>query len=224
VNRTISKQLSELNNTFELGIEDIDTKPPLEILKALPDLFKPRLDKVSELEAKLKTAAPADVVAKFEDEKKEMDKKIKALTKNATEWESKYTELDTKVKTNDRTSKISGEWDGALKSVPFATTVDELRREGFISKAKSKYQVLIDDEGKTYAANDKGEPLMNPKKAAERWSLAEALKAEADTMKLIATNQQGGRVIQPVVKREDPNDIPGRFGVPGRRPPAARIQ
>ena len=25
--------------------------------------------------------------------------------------------------------------------------------------------------GKTYAANEKGEPLMNPKKAAERWTL-----------------------------------------------------
>ncbi len=224
VNRTLSKQLSDLNTTFDLGIEDIDTKPPMEVLKALPDVFKPRFDRITELEGKLKTAAPADVVAKFEEEKKELDKKLKAFEKNAKEWEGKYTELDTRVKTNDRTGKINGEWDGAVKAIPFASTVDELRKEGFLAKSKAKYQVLIDDEGKTYAANDKGEPLMNPKKAAERWTLAEALKADADALKLIGVNPQGGKPVVKQATRVTTEEQPARFGIAARREPARRLQ
>lgn len=224
VNRGLNKQLSELNTAFELGIEDVDTAPPMDILKKLPELFKPRFDKIAELETKLKTAAPADVVEKYESEKKELDKKLKAYEKNAKEWEGKYTELDTKIKTHDRTSKINGEWDTALKSIPFASTVDELRKEGFVSKAKAKYQVLLDDEGKTYTANDKGEPLMNPKKAAERWSLTDALKADADALKLIATNPQGGKPVVKPVARVEASDAPPRFGVAARREPARRLQ
>lgn len=224
VNRGLNKQLSELNTAFDLGIEDVDTAPPMDILKKLPEVFKPRFDKITELETKLKTAAPADVVSKFEEEKKELDKKLKAFEKNAKEWEGKYTELDTKIKTNDRTSKINGEWDGAINAIPFAPTVGELVKEGFKAKAKSKYQVLIDDEGKTYAANDKGEPLMNPKKAAERWSLAEALKAEADALKLIGVNPQGGKTIAKPAIRQEREEPAGRFGVAARRPAATRLQ
>lgn len=224
VNRGLRKELTDLNDSMELGLEDIDTKNPIEVIKSLPDIFKPRLDKIAELETKLKTAAPADVVEKFEQEKKELDKKLKAFEKNAKEWEGKYTELDTKIKTNDRTSKINGEWDGAINAIPFAHTVGELVKEGFKAKAKSKYQVLIDDEGKTYAANEKGEPLMNPKKAAERWSLTEALKAEADSLKLIGVNPQGGKTVPKPTVRTEREEPVGRFGVAGRRPPAARLQ
>lgn len=210
-NRTILKELTNINTEFGLELEIDEKAKPVDVLKSFSEAFKPRLSKVKELEEKLKTAAPADVVEKFEQEKRELDKKLKAFEKNAKEWESKFTELDTKVKNNDRTAKVNGEWDGALKAIPFASTVDELRKEGFVSKAKSKYQVLIDDEGKPYAANDKGEPLMNPKKAAERWTLADALKAEADALKLIATNPQGGKVIAPAAKPRENDQPAGRF-------------
>jgi len=223
MNRGFSKELSDLNDAFELGLEDIDKKKPMDILKALPDAFKPRLDKVKELEEKLKTAAPADVVSKYEEEKKELHKKLSAFEKSAKEWEGKYSELDTKVKTSERTGKINGEWDGALKAISFAPTVDELRKEGFIAKAKAKYQVLLDDEGQPYAANEKGEPLMNPKKAAERWTLKDALAAEAANLKLTGVNPQGGKPIVPPVKREH-EDALGRFGPLNRRPPAQRLQ
>lgn len=224
VNRGLRKELSDLNEIMELGMEDIETKNPIEVIKSLPEIFKPRFEKVKDLEEKLKTAAPADVVAKYESEKKELDKKLKAFEKNAKEWEGKYTELDTKIKTSDRNAKINGEWDGAINAIPFAPTVGELVKEGFKAKAKAKYQVLIDDEGKTYAANEKGEPLMNPKKAAERWSLADALKADADAMKLIGINPQGGKAIVKPVVRQEREEPAGRFGITARRPPAARLQ
>lgn len=223
INRGFTMELSKLNDSFELGLEDIDKKKPMDILKALPDAFKPRLDKVKELEEKLKTAAPADVVSKYEEEKKELHKKLSAFEKSAKEWEGKYSELDTKVKTSERTGKINGEWDGALKAISFAPTVDELRKEGFIAKSKAKYQVLLDDEGQPYAANEKGEPLMNPKKAAERWTLKDALAAEAANLKLTGVNPQGGKPVVQPVKREH-EDIAGRFGVANRRPPAQRLQ
>lgn len=224
VNRGLTKELTAINEAFDLNIDGIDTKAPMDIIKALPDAFKPRLEKVKELEDKLKNAAPADAVAKFEADLKEKDKKLHAFEKNAKEWEAKFTELDTKVKTNDRNGKINGEWDAALKAVPFASTVDALRQKGFVASAKEKYQVLIDDEGKTYAANEKGEPLMNPKKAAERWTLKDALLADANTMKLTGVNPQGGKpVIQPA-KRAELEEVPGRFGVANRRPPAPRMQ
>ena len=224
MNRGFSKELSDINDAFELGIEDIDKKKPMEVLKMLPDAFKPRIEKVRELEEKLKTAAPADVVSKYEDEKKELHKKLTAFEKSAKEWEGKYSSLDTQVKTNERNGKINGEWDGALKSIPFASTVDDLKKKGFIASAKEKFQVLIDDEGKTYAANEKGEPLMNPKKAAERWTLKDALAAEAAALKLTGVNPQGGKPVAPTVKPREQEEQVGRFSVANRRPPATRLQ
>ena len=223
VNRGLNKQLAELNEAFELGIEDVDTAPPMDILKKLPDVFKPKFDRIKELEEKTKTAAPAEVVADYETKLKEATKKLTAYEKNAKEWETKYVTLDGEIKTRERKHKVDSEWDSALKAIPFASTVDELRKEGFVSKAKSKYQVLLDDEGKPYAANDKGEPLMNPKKAAERWSLAEALKAEADALKLVGVNPQGGKTVPKPTARPVEQEVP-RFGVAARRPPAARLQ
>ena len=224
INRGFAMELSKINDSFELGLEDIEKKKPMDVLKMLPDAFKPRLDKVKELEEKLKGAAPAEALTRFEEEKKELHKKLSAFEKSAKEWEGKYTDLDTRVKTSERTGKINGEWDGALKAISFAPTVDELRREGFISKAKAKYQVLLDDEGQPYAANEKGEPLMNPKKAAERWTLKDALAAEAATLKLTGVNPQGGKTIVPPVRQREPEELAGRFGVANRRPPAQRLQ
>ena len=84
--------------------------------------------------------------------------------------------------------------------------------------------MLIDDEGKTYAANEKGEPLMNPKKAAERWTLKDALAAEAAALKLTGVNPQGGKLVAPTVKPREQEEQVGRFSVANRRPPATRLQ
>jgi hypothetical protein len=224
VNRGLRNELSGLNKALDLGIDDIDTKMPTEVIGSLSELIRPRLDKVKELEDKLKNTAPADVVSKFEADLKEKDKKINAFEKAAKDTQSKYDELFTSVQAKEKSSKVNGEWEGALKSIPFASTVDELRKEGFIAKSKAKYQVLIDDEGKTYAANDKGEPLMNPKKAAERWTLADALKAEADALKLIGVNPQGGRQVTPPARTKEVPEPAGRFGLGARRPAAHRLQ
>ena len=65
---------------------------------------------------------------------------------------------------------------------------------------------------------------MNPKKAAERWSLAEALKAEAEAMKLVGVNPQGGKpIIKPVVNKEAERPS-SRFGIGARPEPARRLQ
>jgi hypothetical protein len=224
-NRVIAKKLGDINTDFEFNIEEFDKKTPVDVLDALVPILKTRLDEVPTLKEQLKKAAPADVVEKFEQEKKELTKKATAFEKNAKDWEGKFNELDTKVKTNDRAGKINGEWEGALKSITFAPTVDELRKEGFVSKMKSKYQILIDDEGKTYLANDKGDRLMNPKKA-EAWTLAEALKSDANELKLIGVNQQGGKVVgKPAAfKAAEREETPGRFGVASRREPAAPMK
>lgn len=224
INRGLRKELSDINESLGLGLEDIDNKNPIDVLKMFPEAVKPKFDKIAELETKVKSAAPAEVVAKYEEEKKELDKKLKAFEKNAKEWETKYTTLDGEVKTREKSNKVNGEWDAALKAVQFAPTVDDLKKKGFISTVKEKYKVLIDDEGKIYAANDKEEPLMNPKKAAERWSLAEALKAEAEAMKLVGVNPQGGKpIIKPVVNKEAERPS-SRFGIGARPEPARRLQ
>lgn len=53
VNRGLRKELSDLNESMELGMEDIETKNPIEVIKSLPEIFKPRFEKVKDLEEKL---------------------------------------------------------------------------------------------------------------------------------------------------------------------------
>lgn len=212
INRAGRKQLEEINGAFELGLEIDDKADLLDVLKKLPETLKPRFDAIKDLEGKLAKAAPADVVAQFEAKEKELSKKLKAFEADATKWKGEFDNLNTTVQNRDKTAKIEGTWDGAGKAVPFNSTVDQLRKEGFFAMARKKYQVLLDEEGKPYAANSKGEPLMHPKKSATPWTLEEALKADAEELKLLGSNPQGGRPAQPVVKKAEQEAQVNVFG------------
>lgn len=219
-NRAGRKKLEEVNARFELGLEIGDKDDLLDLFPKLSEVLQPKFDDFKGAAEKLKNSAPKDVVDEYENKLKEKDKKLTAIEKSAKEAQTKYDELFNNVQTKEKTAKVDGEWGGAMGSITFSPQVDALRKEGFSALMRKEYQVLIDDEGKTYAANAKGEPLMHPKKAAERWPLAEALKAKAEELKLIGANPQGGKqIIQTPTQRQQEVAPPGRFGRGERKQP-----
>ena len=202
-NRQGRSKIADLSTEFGLDVEIGDDEDIVALIPKIKDALKPKFDEIKTMQEKLKTAAPADVVAEYEGKLKETAKKLTAFEKSAKEWQEKFTGLETEVKTKDKKAKVDGEWNGALSGILFSPQVDDLRKDGFVARMKNEYQVLVDEEGKTYAANAKGEPLMHPKKAAERWTLGEALKAKAEEFKLVGVNPQGGRHVAQPVKREE---------------------
>lgn len=222
-NRTAAKKIEELNTLYDLGLE-IDANTNLyDIVPKISDALKPKFDGFKELQEKVKTSAPADVVAKFEHDLKEAQKKAEANAKEAKRWEAQFTELDGTVKTREKTSKVEGEWSRGFGAVPFSPQVDTLRKEGFNSVVRKEVEILFDDEGKPYAAYaegpKKGEPLMHPKKAAERWPLPDYLKAKAEELKLVGANPQGGKPVSQPVVRQPETPTPGRFAARERKQP-----
>lgn len=209
--RAGAKKIGDLNAALDLGLEIDDKADLLDLIPKLSDALKPKFEGIKELQEKVKNAAPAEALAEFDSKLKEKDKKLSAFEKDAAKWKGEYEALFNTVQTREKTAKVDGEWSGALKSVPFATTVDDLKKEGFEAKMRKEIQILIDDEGKPYAANAKGEPYMHPKKAAERWPLPDILRAKAEELKLVGTNPQGGKVITTVAKPHEQEAPPGRF-------------
>lgn len=201
-----AKQLEELNNTFELGLEIGDGADLLDLIPKVTEAFKPKFDGIKELQEKVKNSAPADVLAEFERKDKEKDKKLTALEKSAKEAQAKYDDLFNTVQNREKTAKIDGEWDSAVKAIPFSPQVDELKKAGFLAIARQKYQIVLDDEQKPYLANAKGEPIMHPKKAGERLPLSEALKTEAETLKLIGVNPHGNKPVAGPIRTTPPQE------------------
>lgn len=214
-----AKEISELNNSLELGLEIDDKADVLALIPKLAEALKPKFDGIKELQEKVKTAAPAEVLAEFERKDKEREKKLAASEKGWKEAQAKYDELFNSVQTREKTAKIDGEWDSAVKAIPFSPQVDELKKAGFLAIARQKYQIVLDDEQKPYLANAKGEPIMHPKKAGERLPLSEALKTEAETLKLIGVNPHGNKPVAGPIRTTPPQDQQQtQFGRRERKP------
>jgi hypothetical protein len=199
-NRVFRTKLGKIGNA--IGADVDDSLEPLDIL----DQFIPAIsNKVSEIDSwkkKAETAVADDVVKEWQSKLKSTEKERETFKQQAVDWQEKYNGLDTEVKTTKRKSIIDREWDQALSGVAFHPGVDDLKKRGFVSAAKERYRIDLDEELKPKMVDASGNPIKHPKWAGELMSLSDAVKDMAKEFKLLQDNPHAGKpVSQPFQQR-----------------------
>lgn len=193
------KRLGDLAKTLGVDVDDelLKSGDLLDIIPKVNEAVKPVLEDLNGWKAKAEKAVPDDVVKEWQGKLKTAEKERDAFKGQAVEWQEKYNGLDTEVKTSKRKGIVDGEWNAALGGIQFHQGVDDLKRKGFVAAMKEKYRIDIDDEFKPRMVDASGNPVKHPKKAGEMLGLAEAIKQEAATMKLLGENPHGGKPVTP---------------------------
>jgi hypothetical protein len=192
-NRVFRTKLGKIGNA--IGADVDDSLEPLDIL----DQFIPAIsNKVSEIDSwkkKAETAVADDVVKEWQSKLKSTEKERETFKQQAVEWQEKFNGLDTEVKTTKRKSIIDREWDQALSGVAFHPGVDDLKKRGFVSAAKERYRIDLDEELKPKMVDASGNPIKHPKWAGELMSLSDAVKDMAKEFKLLQDNPHAGKPV-----------------------------
>jgi hypothetical protein len=216
--RLISSSRSAISKLAkELELEDaIDkdalnkTDKPWELTRVVVDKLRERYDaNINSLNEQIKvggTTVPEEVAKKLEAREKRVKDLESAL--NATQAEFEGFKLDITKKEQSRV--LDGYRAEAEKSLKFDASVDDLRKEGFLSRVRAKYRVDLDEEGKPAVFDEGGERVKDPKKHGAYKDLASLLSEEAEKLNLTPKNPMAGKTI-PGVK---PPAAPPQFGVP----------
>lgn len=220
-NGVLSRKVNKLAKELEYDLpKDAD---PLDLLDAIAEPVLGLKGQVTSWKEKAEKNIADDVLKEWEKKVKLVEKERDLFRGQAQEFGKKYEDLTAEITTTKRNGIIGGAWSAALNSVPFHNGVDDLRKEGFVSKVKSKYKVDVDDDGKVTLLNDKGELVKHPKRAGEMLTLDEAIKMEAQAFKLVADNPHAGkpaehRIVQPQQRQPQVPQVPGaRPRTPAKR-------
>ena len=203
----------------ELDIELPKDAEALDLLDHIADPVIGLKGEVTTWKQKAEKSVAEDVLKEWQGKLTKAEKERDAFASQAKEFGDKFTSLQTEITTTKRKNTIESAWSGALNGVAFHSGVDDLRKEGFVAKVKSKYNVDVDDEGKVSLQDDKGNPVKHPKRAGELLTLDEAVKIEAAAFKLLNDNphankpvqqQQVQRVVQQQVQAQQTQQRPVR--------------
>jgi hypothetical protein len=199
-NRVFRTKLGKIGNA--IGVDVDDSLEPLDVLDQFVPAITSKVSEVDTWKKKAETAVADDVVKEWQSKLKAAEKERETFKQQAVEWQEKYNGLDTEVKTTKRKSVIDREWEQALSGVAFHPGVDDLKKRGFISAAKERYKIDLDDELKPKLVDQSGNPIKHPKWAGELLSLQDAVKEMAKEFKLLQDNPHAGKpVAQPFQPR-----------------------
>lgn len=183
------------------GLEiDIDADP-VGIIESLRASIKERVDGIAAELAQAKKggkATPAEVEA-LQKELEAAKRDKEAFAANAKEWEGKFNDLDSTVKTKAAKEREDGEWSKALSAVQFRDDVNQLTRRGFESEVRGKYKLDFSEDGMVKVLGADGHLLMDRAKAQTYASLGELLKADATEAKLTGGAPQGGAPVRKTI-------------------------
>lgn len=213
-NSVLSRKVAKVAK--ELDIEVPEGTNPIDMIEALTPGITGLRTSVNEWKEKAEKGLGDDVVKEWEKKVKALEKERDIFKGQAVEVEGKYNALNEEIVTTKKRTVVDTAWDRALAGITFHAGVDELRREGFVSKAKSKYRIELDEELKPTLKDAKGDPIKHPKRVGELLTLDEALKLDAKEFKLTAENPHANKVVEPVNGRK-PVTPPVATPVGGRR-------
>lgn len=112
-------------------------------------------------------------VSKIQKEKESIES---LLNTTKTEFEGFKTEVVTK----EKNSKKDSYWNKSFGSLKFSKETDDLKKEGFATKFRSKYDIDIDDKGNEFVIErESGKKLPSKKNAGNFAGLDELLELEA---------------------------------------------
>jgi hypothetical protein len=192
-NRVFRTKLGKIGNA--IGADVDDSLEPLDILDQFIPAISNKVGEIDQWKKKAETAVADDVVKEWQTKLKSTEKERETFKQQAVEWQEKFNGLDTEVKTTKRKSIIDREWDQALSGVAFHPGVDDLKKRGFVSAAKERYRIDLDDELKPKMVDASGNPIKHPKWAGELMSLSDAVKDMAKEFKLLQDNPHAGKPV-----------------------------
>ncbi len=153
----------------------------------------------SSLEAeKKKNKNPDEAIVKIQGEfdtyKSEAQKKINDEIVLRTQLKTEYDTFKSTVETEKKQSTVKDYENAAWKGFKWGTGIDDLRKKGFEATVKERYATHLDESGKPYTANEKGERIQSAKKTGEHATLEEILESEGIKAKVwaVADNKGGG--------------------------------
>lgn len=224
MNGKLRSKAKKFAKALELDVEVTDDTDVSELFDTFVDVVpKKHREALSGYEEKLKNATNDKAAKEWEGKYGELQKKYTDLEKLHGEGSKKYAELENSIKEKEFTSKVDGYWNDALGKVKFKPGLDELTKDGFVSKMKSQYRVLADDEGKLYTADKEGNRIADKRKAQTFRELGDLLSDHAKEFKLDASNPHANAPVnrglngQVPPKQPDANPVqPVRQVHPGR--------
>jgi hypothetical protein len=218
-NAVITRKVNKLAKELEYDLpKDAE---PLDLLDAIAEPVLGLKTQLSGWKEKAEKNIADDVLREWETKLKKAEKERDLFRGQAQEFGKKYEDLNAEIVTTKRNTIVGGAWSSALNGIPFHSGVDDLRKEGFVAKVKSKYKVDVDDDGKVTLLNDKGELVKHPKRAGEMLTLDEALKMEAAAFKLVADNPHAGR---PAPQYQQPGQQRAQQQQPVAQPGGGRVR
>lgn len=219
-----SKVFGKVNGTLrnnlkgaakELGIDGVDfeTVDPTEGIKALAKSVKDSHTKLmADLEAAKKGGASSKDIEAIQESLKAKEREVEALRGNAKEWETKYQELDTTIKTREAKAREEAFYDSALEGIQFRSDVNKYAIDGFKLALRQQYKPDFSD-GSPKVLDKDGKIVMDPTKAQTFRSIKDIAKELAEQEKLI------GEVKAPPVRKVISTTAAG-LGTPNQPPPS----
>jgi hypothetical protein len=178
----------------EAGIELPDDTDPIDLIDQLVPAFTGLKSQAEEWKTKAEKGIGEEVVNEWKGKLTKAEQESRAFQAQAKEWSEKYENLNTEIVTTKRKNVLDTEWSKAIGGVQFSSSVDDLRKEGFLAKVRSKYVVDLDDDLKPRLLSaETKEPIKHPRKAGELLTLEEAVKLEAKELKLVSENPHGDK-------------------------------
>lgn len=218
INSVLTRKFKQLSK--EIGTELPEDAAPLDMLDHLTPAIGGLKKEVTTWKEKAEKGLGDDVVKEWEGKVKAAEKERDVFKAQAVDFGKKYEDLNTEITTSKKKAVVNGEWEKAVSGIRFASTVDELRKEGFMSKVRGKYRIDLDDEMKPRLVDaEKGEPIKHPKKAGELLTLGEALAMEAKELKLISDNPHGDKRVERREEQQERKPADRNLGT--KRQPAA---
>jgi len=181
-----------------LQIDDVkvDEHDPTELLDLIttrgPEKFTAR---IGELEKAVSDGGKDKAAKEWEGKYAELDRKYKDLEGLHGQATAKYAELETSVKQREIDAKVNAEWERALGSVKWKQGIDDLTREGFVTRVRKEFAVRLDDTGTPYVADTNGNRIADPVKAQKFLDLPALVAMKAKEFKLDESNPHGGKVV-----------------------------
>lgn len=196
--RVKAKRALKANGIEDVKVEDVDPGDIFELFAdRVPKMYGER---ITELESKAKGNNTDKALKEWEGKYAEAQKKYAELESLHGAQVKKYTDLESMVKAREVEAKVNAEWEKALGSVKWKSGIDDLTRDGFVSRVKKDYQIRFDDTGAAYAADANGNRIPDEKKAQKFLDLTAIVNAKAKEFKLDETsaNPHAGKPIAPV--------------------------
>lgn len=154
---------------FEAG--ELKSNMPEEVMNIA---FGKVQNKMKELEAKA-GAGNDEKVKLWEEKYNKLESKANDYKKSLEATANELTTFKTNYETEKKQFKIESELERELAGFKWKAGASDLEKKGFIMDFKENHKLDLDEEGKFYVANAKGERIKSKNKASEFMNLNEVI-------------------------------------------------